>query len=86
MVHNSYMNIRKKNKNSKFTLKIVLFTVHFKEKAEKNISSKYDCGYSKLMSQGTKKMQKTRDESYHSRLRKRPKNDKIMAFSLFGMI
>ena len=54
--------------------KIVLFMVHFHDNAKKKFFKVCLVGTLNLSLKVPKKMQKTRDESDHSRLRKLPKN------------
>ena len=80
MCASSYMNNRKKQKFKIYTgsvSEIALFTAYFQEKAEKNNFFKVCLvGTLNLCLKMPKKMQKTRDESDHSRLRKLPKTAK----------
>ena len=72
------MNSRTKRKfktHSGRVFKIVLFTVHFQEKAKK-ILKVCLVGTLNLCLKAPKKTQKTRDESNYSRLRKRSKTAK----------
>ena len=76
MCASSYMNNRKKQKFKIYTgsvSEIALFTAHFQEKAGKKIFKVCLVGTLNLCLKMPKKMQKTRDESDHFRLRKLPK-------------
>ena len=55
---------------------MALFTANFQEKAEKKFFKVCLVGTLNLCLKMPKKMQKTRDESDHSRLRKLPKTAK----------
>ena len=67
-----------KNENSKFTLEVCPKLVHFQEKAEKKLFKVCLMDTLNLCLKLPKKMQKTKDDSDKSRLRKFPKTAKKM--------